>query len=104
MFKTLRVAALAAALAGLGVGGAMADECGVMVGNLKKVIDGIEPNKAKSEPAKCAAYGEGIGLMRTFRTVSDECLPEGDKRIQTLADLDRTVRRLQTEVDKMCRR
>jgi hypothetical protein len=104
MFKILRAAALAAALFGVGAGSAVADECSEMVGNLKKLIDGIEPDKAKSEPAKCAAYGEGLGLMRTFRVVSDECLPEGDKRIQTLADLDRTVRRLQTEVDKMCRR
>lgn len=103
MRMTFKVAVLAAALAGFFAGHAVADECTEMVTNLKKLIDDFDPDKAKGEPARCAAFGQGLGLMRIFRVVSDECLPDGDKRIKTLADLDRSVRRLQTEVDRMCK-
>ena len=72
-----------------------------MVGNVKKLIDRVEPDKAGNEATRCAAFAEGLGLMRVFRILTDECLPNG-KRIDTLADLDRTIRRLQTEVDKQC--
>jgi hypothetical protein len=34
--------------------------------------------------------------------VVDECLDEGDNRTQTLSGLDRSIRQLQTQVDKNC--
>jgi hypothetical protein len=37
-----------------------------------------------------------------FRIVSDECVDEGPKRVGTLADLDRSIRRLQGTIDKEC--
>ena len=102
MIRKLKAAALAAALAGFATGPALADECEDLVGNLKKLIDRIDPDKAKNEAQLCATLGEGIGLMKIFRIVSDECLPSGEKRISTLAGLDRSIRRLQAEADKKC--
>ena len=34
--------------------------------------------------------------------VTDECLDEGDERTKALAGLDRSIRTLQTQVDKNC--
>ena len=50
----------------------------------------------------CAAFAEGLGLMKSFRIVTDECLDEGDERTKALAGLDRSIRTLQTQVDKNC--
>ena len=102
MPKMLRTAAAAAALAAFASAAATANECEDVVGGIKKLIDRVDPGRAKNEPQLCAMLGEGIGLMRIFRIVSDECLPSGDKRISTLADLDRSIRKLQAEADKQC--
>ncbi len=101
MTTKLRAAVLAAALACL-ASPAAANECEDLVGGLKKLIDRLDPGKAANEQQLCAVLGEGIGLMRVFRIVSDECLPGGDKRISTLANLDRSIRKLQAEADKQC--
>jgi hypothetical protein len=59
--------------------------------------------KGGNNPATlCAAYGEGLGLIKSFRIVVDECLDEGDERTKTLAGLDRSIRQLQSQVDKNC--
>jgi hypothetical protein len=50
----------------------------------------------------CAAFGEGLGLIKSFRVVVDECLEEGDKRTEVLAGLDRSIRQLQSQVDSNC--
>ena len=50
----------------------------------------------------CAAHAEGLGLVKSFRIVSDECLDDGDERTKILADLDRKIRALQSQVDKNC--
>jgi hypothetical protein len=102
MQTLLRSVAAAAALAAFVPDAALANECEDLVGGIKKLIDRVDPGKAKSETQLCAMLGEGIGLMRIFRIVSDECLPTGDKRISTLADLDRSIRHLQAEADKQC--
>jgi hypothetical protein len=52
--------------------------------------------------ALCAAFAEGLGLIKSLRVVVDECLDEGDNRTQTLSGLDRSIRQLQTQVDKNC--
>jgi len=101
MIKTFRIAALAAALAGL-AGAALADECSDMTKGVKTLIDKIDPGAAENDAARCAAYSEGLGLMKVFRIVTDECLPEGDKRIAGLADLDRAIRNLQGQIDRKC--
>jgi hypothetical protein len=102
------VAAVAAGLAGAGAliaTSALADECEAMTGHVKVLIDKTDPaakggnNMAKS----CAAFGEGLGLIKSFRIVIDECLDEGDKRTEILAGLDRSIRQLQGEVDGHCK-
>ena len=98
--RMVRVAALAAAVCGFSSGG-LANECQAVMKVVKDMIDKHEPDKAGAAP-KCAAYGEGLGFMKMFRIASDECLDDGAKRIEILADLDRSIRRLQTEVDKNC--
>ena len=102
MRNLMRSVAAAAALCALPPGPAAANECESVVGGIKTLIDKVDPGKAKNEAQLCAMLGEGIGLMRVFRIVSDECLPSGDKRISTLADLDRSIRNLQAEADKQC--
>jgi hypothetical protein len=99
--KRMRIAALTAALCGVSAQ-APAQECQAVTKVVKDMIDKLDPDKAKDPAPKCAAFGEGLGLMKMFRIVTDECLDEGDKRIQILADLDRSIRRLQTQVDKNC--
>ena len=68
------------------------------------VIDKTDPaTKGGDNPAAlCAAFGEGLGLIKSFRIVVDECLDEGDERTKTLAGLDRSIRQLQSQVDKNC--
>jgi hypothetical protein len=48
------------------------------------------------------AFGEGLGLIKSFRVVVDECLEEGDKRTEVLAGLDRSIRQLQGHLDNNC--
>jgi hypothetical protein len=100
----LRAAIAATTVAGLTAAVARADECEEMTRSVKVLIDKMDPAaKGGNNAAKlCAAYGEGLGLIKSFRVVVDECLDEGDTRTQTLAGLDRSIRQLQTEVDKNC--
>ena len=100
MIKAIRVAALAAALCGFSASG-FAQECEAVMKVVKDMIDKLDPDKPGQAP-KCAAYGEGLGMMKMFRIASDECLDAGSKRIQALADLDRSIRRLQGTLDKEC--
>jgi hypothetical protein len=101
---TVRAAVVAAVLLGFGAATAAADECEAMTGSVKKIIDKLDPAaKGGNNPAKlCAAFGEGLGVLKSFRTVVDECMEEGDKRTEILAGLDRSVRQLQGELDKSC--
>ena len=75
-----------------------------MTKNVKVLIDKTDPSaKGGNNPAAlCAAFGEGLGLIKSFRIVVDECLDEGDERTRTLAGLDRSIRQLQSQVDKNC--
>jgi hypothetical protein len=101
--NTILASAVAAALLNFAAV-AQADECEAMTKSVKTLIDKIDPQtKGGNNPAKlCSAYGEGLGLMKSFRVVVDECLDEGDERTKVLAGLDRSIRQLQTEVDKNC--
>jgi len=98
----MRALALTAAVFGCAV--AQADECDTMTKTVEVMIDKLDPTaKAGNNPAGlCAAYGEGLGLIKSFRIIADECLDEGDPRTQTLAKLDRSIRQLQSQVDKNC--
>jgi len=100
----MRALALTAAMFGCAVAAAQADECETMTKTVQVMIDKVDPTaKAGNNPAGlCAAYGEGLGLIKSFRIVADECLDEGDPRTQTLAKLDRSIRQLQSQVDKNC--
>ena len=104
MSHTLRAVVLTAGVAGLAAAAAQADECESMTKSVQVLIDKMDPSaKGGVNPAKlCAAYGEGLGLIKSFRIVADECLDEGDERSQTLAKLDRSIRQLQGQVDKNC--
>jgi hypothetical protein len=100
----MRAAALAAAVLGLAAAAAQADECDDMTKAVKALVDKLDPPaKGGNNPARtCAAFGEGLGLIKSFRIVSDECLDEGDERTRLLAGLDRSIRTLQSSIDKMC--
>jgi hypothetical protein len=102
--NAMRAAALAAAAFGLAAAAARADECEAMTKSVKVLIDKTDPAaKGGDNPAAlCAAYGEGLGLIKSFRIVVDECLDEGEQRTRTLAGLDRSIRQLQSQVDKNC--
>jgi hypothetical protein len=104
--NSMRAAAVAAVAFGsvIGLAVAHADECEAMSKAVKTVIDKFDPAaKGGSNDARlCAAHAEGLGLVKSFRIVSDECLDDGDERTKILADLDRKIRTLQSQVDKNC--
>jgi hypothetical protein len=102
--NVLRAVALTAVVLGLAAAAAQADECETMTKSVQVLIDKMDPAaKGGGVPAKmCSAYGEGLGLIKSFRIVVDECLDEGDERTKTLAGLDRSIRQLQSQVDKNC--
>jgi hypothetical protein len=104
MIHPMRAALVLAAMVGCAAAVARADECESMTKSVKVLIDKTDPaTKGGNNPATlCAAYGEGLGLIKSFRIVVDECLDEGDERTKTLAGLDRSIRQLQSQVDKNC--
>jgi hypothetical protein len=101
--NAMRAAAVAAVVVMAAVA-AQADECESMTGGVKTLIDKLDPTaKAGNNQARfCAAFAEGLGLVKSFRIVTDECLDEGEERTKILADLDRKIRGLQGEIDKNC--
>ena len=100
----VRAAATAVALFGLTAAAARADECESMTKSVETLINKFDPvaKGGKNEARLCAAYAEGLGLMKSFRIINDECLDDGDERTKLLAGLDRSIRQLQTQVDKNC--
>src|SRR5262245_12920812 len=100
--RTIGAVAVAAALGFAPA--AQADDCESMTKSVKSLIDRFDPvaKGGKNEARLCAAFGEGLGLMKAFRIVTDECLEEGDERSKALAGLDRSIRALQGQVDKNC--
>lgn len=99
----MKAAALAAALLALAATRASADECQSMEKVVQDLINAHEPDKEKGDPRLCAAFGYGLGLIKTRRIVADECMDEGDKRTEFLAKLDRITRDIQSSVDKSCK-
>jgi hypothetical protein len=97
-------AAVFGSVIGLAAAAAQADECEAMTKAVKTVIDKFDPaaKGGNNDARKCAGFAEGLGLMKSFRIVTDECLDEGDERTKALAGLDRSIRALQTQVDKNC--
>jgi hypothetical protein len=102
--RAMRAALVLAAGLGCAAAAARADECESMTKSVKVLIDKADPaTKGGNNPAAlCAAYGQGLGLIKSFRIVVDECLDEGDERTKALAGLDRSIRQLQGQVDKNC--
>jgi hypothetical protein len=100
----LRAAALCAAVLGLALAPVRADECEAMSRSVKQLIDKLDPvaKGGNNDARLCAALGEGLGLIKSMRIVTDECLDEGDERIEALAGLDRSIRTLQSQVDRNC--
>ena len=100
----LRAAAAVAVVLGLAAATAAADECESMSTAAKRLIDKLDPAaKGGNNSAKlCAAFGEGLGVIRSFRIIIDECMDEGDKRTEVLAGLDRSIRQLQGSLDTNC--
>jgi hypothetical protein len=99
-----RAAVMTAAAIGFAAAAAHADECEAMTKSVKVLIDKSDPaaKGGDNSAALCAAFAEGLGLIKSFRVIVDECLDEGDNRTQTLSGLDRSIRQLQTQVDKNC--
>jgi hypothetical protein len=104
MTGMLRAVAAATVVFGLAAATAAADECGSMSTAAKRLIDQLDPAaKGGNNSAKlCAAFGEGLGVIRSFRIIIDECMDEGDKRTEVLAGLDRSIRQLQGSLDSNC--
>ena len=101
--NAMRAAVMTAVALGFAAAAAQADECEAMTKSVKVLIDKSDPARSADNPAAlCAAYAEGLGLIKSFRVVVDECLDEGDNRTQTLSGLDRSIRQLQSQVDKNC--
>lgn len=100
----VRATALVAALIGTAVAAAQADECEAMAKSVQSLVNKFDPvvKGGKNDARLCAAYAEGLGLIKSFRIVTDECLDEGDERTKALANLDRSIRTLQSQVDKNC--
>ena len=77
--KTVRAAVMTAAVFGFAAAAAQADECETITRSVKVLIDRSDPAKSADNPAGlCAAYAEGLGLIKSLRIVVDECLDEGD--------------------------
>jgi hypothetical protein len=72
--------------------------------SVKSLVDKLDPAaRGGDNPARlCAAFGEGLGVIKALRIVNDECLDEGEERTKVLAGLDRSIRTLQSQIDKMC--
>ena len=100
---TMKAAAMAAVLLSLAATLAHADECEGMEKAVQNLINSHDPAKEKGDPRLCAAFGYGLGLIKTRRMVADECMEDGDKRTEALAKLDRITRDIQSEVDKHCK-
>jgi hypothetical protein len=100
----IRATIVATAVIGLAATAAQADDCESMTRSVKSLIDKFDPTAkgGRNEARLCAAFAEGLGLMKSFRIVTDECLDEGEERSKALANLDRTIRALQGQVDKNC--
>src|SRR6476620_4669185 len=90
--NSMRALVLTAAVFGCAVAAAQADESDTMTKTVEVMIDKLDPTaKAGNNPAGlCAAYGEGLGLIKSFRIVADECLDEGDPRTQSLSSIARS--------------
>ena len=101
--RFLRAAALAAALATSSSGSGIAGDCAALMKNVERAIDKVDPEKAGGNaPLKCAIFAEGLGMLKMFRVLNDECLDEGAKRTGALAELERTIRKAQAHIDRTC--
>ena len=101
--RVLQVAALAAATSFLAASAGVAGDCAALIKNVERTIDKVDPEKAGSNaPLKCAMFAEGLGMLKMFRVLNDECLDEGAKRTTALAELERTIRKTQQHIDKTC--
>jgi hypothetical protein len=101
--KVLRAAALSAAASFLSASVGVAGDCDALMKNVERAIDKVDPEKAgRNAPLKCAMFAEGLGMLKMFRVLSDECLDEGAKRTTALAELERTIRKAQQHIDKTC--
>jgi hypothetical protein len=100
--RTIRIAAITAAIAFLPTRALLASECEDMTKSVQELITKFDLEKGGPGPSlKCARGGEMLGLMKTLRVVLDECL-SGDNRERKLAEGDRVTRGLQSELDKTC--
>jgi hypothetical protein len=104
MIRKSMIAGLATAAVVGSMAAAQANECGAMRKSVKSLVDKLDPAaRGGDNPARlCAAFGEGLGVIKALRIVNDECLDEGEERTKVLAGLDRSIRTLQSQIDKMC--
>jgi N-acetylglutamate synthase-like GNAT family acetyltransferase len=100
--KSTRIAVVAAMATSFAANAALADECRDLTKGVKEMIDKFQPVEDKGNAMGCATTAEGLGLIKMFRIVIDECADEGDARHKALAELDRSVRFLQSSIDKNC--
>lgn len=100
----MKVAVVAAAVSGFAGSAGLADECGDVTKTVRELVDKIEPEKVKgNQPLTCAIYADGLDMLKMLRVIGDQCLEEDSKRVPALAELERTIRILQSQiVEKNC--
>src|SRR5438874_13625648 len=102
IMRALKVAATAAALLAF-AGPSVADDCDKLIKDLKRAVDKVDPDKAgKNNPLKCAMMGEGTGMIKILRVITEECLESGAARTQELANLERMIRGAHQVIGMTC--
>jgi hypothetical protein len=101
--QTAKAVAAAAALMALAATLARADECKSMETAIQTLINNHDVRKDQDPAPLCAAFGYGLGLIKSRRIVADECLEEGTERTDYLAKVDRSIRDLQSAIDQLCK-
>ena len=103
MLSATRTIAITAVIICTLANAAGAAECGPVLQDVKRMIDQFSPPKDDTnKPKWCAAFAEGLGMIKMGRLLHDECMSEGSERVKQLAEMDRGMRRLQWALDTNC--
>jgi len=104
---TIRAALLAAAIVGLAIGAARADDdedCNNIMDELKKLSERLmNTTDPKGVGPVCAATGQLLGIMKASREVAAECYDEGRKRDQILLTFDKAAKDMESKIEQVCK-
>jgi hypothetical protein len=74
----------------------------MQMAEVSKLQPQTDDEKASMKNKFCSASGEFVGVSRVSRYVSNECL-KGNKRRDTVASLDKSIKELRETIEKTCR-